>query len=674
MRFWLVLLSLACAAPCQRHVPTVDDILGLETLGASTAISPDGRYVAYSAARNDFKQDAIVRHIWLADTQTGAALQLTRGDKSCGSPQWSPDGKWLAFTSDRTGGKAQIFLISPAGGEALAITKAEAGVRAYDWSPDGKTIAFTAAEPEPKALKDRKEYLSNFEVVRRDYQHAHLWTVDVAQATREPQAGRQRTRGVAFTVDSIAWSPDSTRIAFAATANPDLTQRDTSDIYVLTLADDAVKKVVSEPGGDWSPKWSPDGARIAFASSMGRIDSAAYNIRIAVVPAEGGPRRSLTDAFDESPDIVEWTRDGLYFSALQKMSSHLFRLDPETGRIDHRITQPAALLANGFSLTADARQVAFTAASATALTEVFVAGTRDFAPRQLTSASAAVKDWELGRPEPISWKSRDGAVIEGVLIKPANFDPAKKHPLLCVIHGGPTGIDFPTLLGSGLYPWDAWTARGALVLRVNYRGSAGYGEAFRRLNIRNLGVGDAWDVLSGVDHLVKLGWADPARLGCMGWSQGGYISAFLTTTSDRFQAISVGAGISNWATYYYNTDITHFTRRYLGADPAADPEIYRKTSPMSFIKNAKTPTLIQHGDGDRRVPIANGYELRQGLEDQGVKVEMVVYKGMPHGPTTPKLRRAIMQHNLAWFNHYIWGDPLPDFTRPDVPKKADEGK
>jgi dipeptidyl aminopeptidase/acylaminoacyl peptidase len=207
------------------------------------------------------------------------------------------------------------------------------------------------------------------------------------------------------------------------------------------------------------------------------------------------------------------------------------------------------------------------------------------------------------------------------------------------------------------------------VLEPNYRGSAGYGEKFRALNVRNLGVGDAWDVLSGVDVLVAQGIADKDRMGVMGWSQGGYISAFLATYERQpFKAISVGAGISNWATYYYNTDITPFTIQYLGADPAADPEVYAKTSPMTYVKQAKTPTLIQHGELDRRVPIANGYELRQGLEDRGVKVEMVVYKGFGHGVTKPKASRAVMEHNLGWFNHYIFGDAPPDFTNPSVPK------
>jgi dipeptidyl aminopeptidase/acylaminoacyl peptidase len=201
------------------------------------------------------------------------------------------------------------------------------------------------------------------------------------------------------------------------------------------------------------------------------------------------------------------------------------------------------------------------------------------------------------------------------------------------------------------------------VLKVNYRGSAGYGERFRALNYRNLGVGDAWDVLSGVDALIAKGYVDPTKVASMGWSQGGYISAFLTTSTTRFAAISVGAGISDWRTYYYNTDITPFTINYLGGDPVADPAIYAKTSPIDYVRGAKTPTLIQHGELDRRVPIANGYQLRQALEDRGVPVEMVVYKGFGHGITKPRSQRAVMQHNLAWFNHFIFGDPLPDFTR-----------
>jgi dipeptidyl aminopeptidase/acylaminoacyl peptidase len=317
---------------------------------------------------------------------------------------------------------------------------------------------------------------------------------------------------------------------------------------------------------------------------------------------------------------------------------------------------------SGASVTADGESAAFTVGSPTALGEVAISRIAPWAPRVLTTMSSQIAGWTLGTREVIQWTSKDGTIVEGVLIKPANFDPSRTYPLLCVIHGGPTGTDRAVLPDARYYPVDLWAARGALVLKVNYRGSAGYGEKFRMLNVRNLGVGDAWDVLSGVDYLIGKGWVDPSKVASMGWSQGGYISAFLTTSTTRFAAISVGAGISNWATYYFSTDITPFTINYLGTDPAMDPAIYAKTSPMTYVKQAKTPTLIQHGELDRRVPIANAYELRQGLEDRGVPVEMVVYKGFGHGITKPKSQRAVMEHNFGWFNHWIWGDPMPDFV------------
>jgi dipeptidyl aminopeptidase/acylaminoacyl peptidase len=657
----IFILSVVCVAIAgAQSAPTLDQVLEVRTIGGSK-ISPDGKWVAYTVSDADWKQDAFVTQIWAVETASGRKVQLTRGSKSSNSPQWSPDGKWIAFTSAREGNKNQVYAIQPDGGEALQLTASETAVAEFEWSPDGNWIAFEAPEPDSKEKKDRKERLGDFDVVRRDYAFQHLWTVEVAKALEKPQPGVARTKGHEFSVSGIAWSPDSTRIAFSASVNPDLVRRDTADIYVLTLAGDSLKKVVSLPGNDAGPVWSPDGKQIAFSSAMAKLKSHA-NRRIAVVDAGGGVPRSLTDTFDESPALVDWKPGALYFSSLQRTASHLFTLDPASGRTT-RVTAPDPLIANGFSLTRDGKTMAFNIQSAESLAEIHVSDTASFHPRKLTNQTEQVKGWKLGVREVISWKSEDGTVIEGILIKPADFDPTRKYPLLCVIHGGPTGIDRPVLLDTRYYPSDLWTARGALVLKVNYRGSAGYGEKFRQLNVRNLGVGDAWDVESGVRSLIQKGFIDEKRIACMGWSQGGYISAFLTTTSKLFAAISVGAGISNWATYYYNTDITPFTIHYLGADPAADPEIYRKTSPMSYIKQAKTPTLIQHGELDRRVPIPNAYELRQGLEDRGVKVEMIVYKGYGHGITKPKSMRAVMEHNMAWFGHYLWGDPAPEFVK-----------
>lgn len=665
--FLPLILSLSFAQ--SRRVPTIDDLINVKTAGGAQ-ISPDGNYVAYTVSETDWKQDAFVTQLWMADVKSGRAYQLTRGEKSANGPTWSPDSAWLAFVSDRVGGKPQIFALRADGGEAMQLTKAENGVNNFAWSLDGKQIAYTTSDADAKATKDRKDHLGDFEVVRKEYNFSHVWTFAVADALKEPVTGTQRTKGNDFTVGAFSWSPDGQQIAFSATINADLINGGTSDIYVLSLADNAVKKIVALAGPDNNPRWSPDGKQLVFVSAMGNKKYFHANTRLAVVAATGGTPRSISDSFDENVGfgILEWREDGVYFSGMQKTTAHLFRADPATAKIT-RVTSPDNLIAAGFSLTRDGKRLAFSAASPTMLSEVFVSDLPTFAPRKLTALTEQVKDLKLATREVISWKSEDGTIIEGILIKPADFDPTKKYPLLCVIHGGPTGIDRPTLLDARYYPTDIWAARGALVLKVNYRGSAGYGEKFRQLNVRNLGVGDAWDVLSGVDYLISKGWVNGSKVGCMGWSQGGYISAFLTTSTMRFAAISVGAGISNWATYYYNTDITPFTIQYLGDNPANDAEIYAKTSPMTYIKIAQTPTLIQHGEFDKRVPIPNAYELRQGLEDRGVPVELIVYKGYGHGITKPKSMRAVMQHNLSWFNHYIFGDAKPEFAKPELPKK-----
>jgi|CXWL01.1.fsa_nt_gi dipeptidyl aminopeptidase/acylaminoacyl peptidase len=667
--FIVIAVFVPISALSQSRVPTVDDLLNVKSLGGPR-ISPDGKWIAYTVNETDWKQDAFVTHIWLINTAGGKPFQLTRGEKSAGNPRWSPDGEWLTFASNRVGDKNQIFAIRPAGGEAVQLTKTENGVNGYAWSRDGKSIAYTTSDLDSKAAKERTDYLGGFEVTRKEYAFTQLWTFEVEKALTEPVTGTQRTKNKDYSIGPFEWSPDGSQIVFSATVNTDLINGGTADIYSLTIASSAVKKLVSQPGPDNDPHWSPDGKQIVFSSAMGNPKFFHSNSRLAAISAEGGTARSLTDSFDEQPGFVEWNASGLYFQASLKTAAHLFRLDAATGSIK-RVSSPDNLIAGSFSFNGDGKTMAFSANGPTSLNEIYVTSANSFAPIKLTTMTEQVKSMTLATREVISWKSKDGAEIEGVLIKPANFDPAKKYPLLCIIHGGPTGIDRPTLLDARYYPADIWAAKGALILKVNYRGSAGYGEKFRQLNVRNLGVGDAWDVISGVDHLVARGWVDPQRTGCMGWSQGGYISAFLTTSTDRFKAISVGAGISNWATYYYNTDITPFTIQYLGDDPADDPEIYAKTSPMTFIKQAKTPTLIQHGEFDRRVPIPNAYELRQGLEDRGVPVEMVVYKGYGHGITKPKSMRAVMMHNLFWFNHYIFGEPLPDLSKPEIPKKEE---
>jgi dipeptidyl aminopeptidase/acylaminoacyl peptidase len=245
---------------------------------------------------------------------------------------------------------------------------------------------------------------------------------------------------------------------------------------------------------------------------------------------------------------------------------------------------------------------------------------------------------------------------------------------LVIIHGGPASISIPTYFDryGRYYPIEQWAAKGAVILEPNYRGSTGFGEKFRKLNYRDLGVGDYRDVISGVDHLVSRGFIDETRLGAMGWSQGGYISAFITTFSSRFKAVSVGAGISDWVTYYVNTDIPPFTRIYLGATPWDDEAVYKKTSPMTYINKAKTPTLIQHGEFDKRVPIPNAHKLYRGLKDKGVPVRFIIYKGFGHGISKPRENRSVLKHNFDWFNKYIWGEEPREETLENEEKQDEK--
>jgi len=665
--------------------PTIDQSLEMFSVG-TPKISPDGKHVIYEQTRTNWESNAFETDLWLANTSTGEHHLLTTATKSSNSAEWSPDGHWIALLSSRSApmagspaDKTQLYIMPADGGEAQQLTKMEKGVTGYDWAPDSIHIAIAAEAPETKAMKDRKESFGDYHVIHADYEMTHLWLVELPKTdaagriTPGPEP-KLLTPGETMSVGSFSFSPDGKRIAFSAQRDPDLISGFSSDIYTVTLADNAVKKIVDTPGPDNDPIWSPDGSEIAYTTANGAKNFFYANQRIAVVPSDGGASRVLSAAFDEDPGLFKWASEGIYFSALKKTSSALFLLDPKTQAVKH-IETPGSTIAGQFSFSKDFKSISYRGSGANEYSEIFAAALPAAKPVQLTHAGEQLAGFEVGKREVVHWKSGDGAEIEGIVIKPANFDPAKKYPLLVDIHGGPTGIDMPSISADRYYPIERFLARGAIILKPNYRGSAGYGEKFRALNVRNLGVGDYADVISGVDFLIAQGYIDKDRVASMGWSEGGYISAFITTSSDRFKAVSVGAGISDWTTYYANTDITPFTAQYLQATPWDDPAIYAKTSPITYIKNATTPTLIQHGGADRRVPLPNSYELRQALEDHGVPVKMVVYDGFGHPINKPKQQRAVMEENENWFGHYIWNDPLaPSLTPTEKAKDKKEDK
>lgn len=632
--------------------------LSIAQAGAAS-LSPDGANVAYSVTTTDWKENRYHTEIWLS-RHNHPPFQLTHHQKSSSSPRWSPDSKWVAFLSDR-GDKTQLFLISAEGGEAFPLTKEDEGITSFAWSPDGRQIAFIRPEADSKTVKAIKDHYGAFGEEGKDYKLSHLWLIrfdldSLTDPTLQPDSAAwptpTRLTSGDFTVTDLRWSPSGNLIAYNRQPDPYIPSSIHAAIDVIDPASRKITTTIADPAGDQLIAWSPDGSSLLYSSSVNDTTSNYYkNNRLFLVPvsASAAPREIAAN-FDENKSVQDWNPKGIFFTALQHTRSALFHLDPASGEVTPVTT--ATDVINNATFSKDGTQMAWSGRSFTGLTEI---GTP---AGQLTHLTDQIKGWPLPINEIITWKSKDGAAIEGILLKPANYDPRKKYPLLVVIHGGPTGIDLPEPVPTYVYPIAQWCEKGALVLRVNYRGSAGYGEKFRALNVRNLGVGDMWDVMSGIDYLNKKGLIDTTRMGCMGWSQGGYISAFLTTHTAAFKAISVGAGISDWTTYYVSTDITPFTREYLKATPWEDKGIYEKTSPITTINQAQTPTLIQHGELDRRVPIPDAYELYRGLQDRHIPSRLIVYKGFGHGITQPKERLAAIWHNWQWFAKYIWGEDI----------------
>ena len=641
------------AAPAPRIPgPAFKDVLSLKSVG-SPVISPSGKDILFTVSQADWDKNKYDTEIWLS-RDGGAPFQLTQTtDESSDSPSWSPDGRWIAFLANRDSKSQQIYLINSAGGEAFKLTNHKEGVNSYEWSPSGKFIAFASTEPQSKEFKGREKQYGKFQVEDAEYRMTHLWLVAV-EPGKTPEAKRL-TSGTDFTVGGFAWSPDGKKIAFSHRPDPLINSSPKSDISILDAESGKITPLLTQPGSDSNPCWSPDGRWIAFSTTMGD-DRYFVNGKIAKIAAVGGPITVLTSTFDENPYLLKWTKAGLAFIGIEKVFVRLYLLDPANGNFARVGSTPDNI--NDVSFAEDGNAIAFAGDDRTTLTEIYRATLDSWKPEAVTKMTEQVAGWKTGTREVIQWKSKDGTPIEGVLWKPDGYEPGREYPLLVIIHGGPAGTSIPVLVDAYVYPYLEWLNNGALILEPNYRGSAGYGEKFRSLNVRNLGVGDMWDVESGVDALIAKGLVDPERVGAMGWSQGGYISAFLATNSKKFKAISVGAGISNWVTYYVNTDVHPFTRYYLKATPWDDMEIYLKTSPMTNIKKARTPTLIQHGENDRRVPIPNAYELFQGLQDVGVPTKLIVYKDFGHGISRPKEQLAATWHNWQWFAKYIWGEDV----------------
>ena len=630
---------------------TAVDLLKVNGVSAPR-VSPDGLRVAYTVSEVKMEKDKewkSVTHIWVLPAGGGNARQYTRGDKSATAPEWSPDGTMIAFLTDREkDGERQVWMMMADGGEAWAVTSHKGGVSGFRFSPDGKRLVLTAVDQPNKDEEDRKKLKDDPIVMDRDIKMSHLWLFDV-----EKKDEKRLTEGN-FTVGDPQWSPDGTRITYVTRPTPKADDGGLSDIWMVTVASGDKKKIVGDEGSSDSARWSPNGEWIAYSGSPdgGSGVSTTY---LYVMPAAGGAAKQLTAKFDLDAGTPVWSPDGksIYFSTNTRQANELFWVDVASGAVK-QLTQLGGTI-NISQITRDGRAVG-TMASATQPAEIYVANFKSgFKP--LTNHNAWLKDYSPAQSETVKWKSKDGTEIEGVLTKPVGYTSGKV-PFLLNPHGGPTGASLNSWSGTV----QVLAANGFAVLQPNFRGSTGRGLAFAQANKNTWGKGDFEDCMSGVDAMIATGIADPDRLGAFGWSYGGYMTFWILTQTDRFKAVSPGAGISNIYSMYSQNDIQRYLRWfYSDKAPWDATELYWGRSPMAHVKNVKTPTMILHGQADTRVPLAQAQEFYMALKEMNVPVEFVVYPREGHGFTEPRHNLDRVRRYVRFFTKYL---KAPVVTEP----------
>jgi dipeptidyl aminopeptidase/acylaminoacyl peptidase len=620
--------------------------------------SPDGRRAVYTVTTPLMTADKseMLTQIWIANADGTEARAFTSGDKSNGSPQWSPDGRWILFTSRRTEHQ-NLWRLRIDGGEAEQLTDLKTGVGAFLPSPDGAWIAFTRTD-EPSAEEERaKKEKTDVNVVDERFKMNRLWRIPVEKDPKGKREPRLLTGGNVNVDARFDWSPDGKTIAYSHTPTPRADDWPLADLATVDIASGAVKPLLHGAAAETQPVYSPDGSLIACVVSDSP-PSWAGETGVQVVPAAGGAPRRLAATFDLKPTLIGWSSDGkrVLFHEARGTLLRLSALPADGG--PPQDLDPGDRLCSFTRLNSGRTLLGFVSQKSELAPEAFVTTLGAFAPAQVSHANADLPAFPLGATELIRWKSTEGLEIEGLLTYPAGYEHGRRYPLLLNVHGGPAGVFTQSFIASrGLYPIAAFSAQGYAVLRPNPRGSTGYGKAFRHANKKDWGGGDYRDLMAGVDHVIQLGIADPELLGVMGWSYGGFMTSWTITQTRRFKAASVGAGVTNLMSFNGTADIPGFIPDYFGAESWENLELYRAHSAMFQAKGVTTPTLILHGEADLRVPVSQGYEFYNALKRQNVPVTMVTYPRQAHGPSEPKFVLDIGQRLVEWFQRHLGPAP-----------------
>jgi dipeptidyl aminopeptidase/acylaminoacyl peptidase len=651
-------------AQVARHPFQLDDMNRMRDV-RDPQCSPDGKSVAYVVSTTDLKEDKSTSHVWLTDLDGTHNRQVTFSQESEAGPKWSPDGKYLSFTSSRPGKAkgSQVWLLPRDGGEAFQLTDVKGRLQGFEWSPDSRRLVLTVGDPDPDAPEgdaaggkpktpkpiviDRYHYKQDVQGYLLSGRHTFLYLFDVES--------HKLDRLTTAKVDEAApsWSPDGTRIAFLSNRNPDPDREPSNEVFVVDAKPGSTEKLVGQGvrAGRSHLEWSPDGKRIAFLDGDEKKYGAYGMEHLALAMADGSApaqRVAAVEKLDRGVSAPKFTEDGrsIEFLVTDDQSVYPARVALAGGSVERLMASPVVVSAPS---VARACSVVLSGGDSKP-TEVYA---RDGGRlRQLTHQNDELfSTLNIPETQEVKFQSKDGTEVHGLLTTPVGYTAGTKVPMLLRIHGGPNGQDAHSWSNERQF----FAAQGYAVLNVNYRGSAGRGQKYSRSIFADWGHYEVQDLLAGVDHVVKMGIADPDRLGVGGWSYGGILTDYLIASDTRFKAAASGAGTA-FTVSFYGTD-QYIIQYDYEIGPPWNPkswETYVKISyPFLHADRIKTPTLFLGGERDFNVPVQGSQQMYQALKSLGIETKLVIYPNEFHGITRPTYVRDRYERYLAWYDKFL---------------------